>query len=71
MKKKLVPAYNCSFHLAKGGIWTIYPTEDFTMTDFYKTYYLAILHAKRKKLKKPVKQNRFWKHIVPTLEAVA
>ena len=65
-KKKLVPGHNCDFHLAKGGIFTIYAMPDFTVMDCIRTYNLAKLHAKYKKIKRPVK----WL-LVPTVTEVA
>ena len=54
-KKKWVPAYNCVFHLAKGGLLTIQGTPDFSTMDMIKTFKMIYLHAKWKKLKRPVK----------------
>jgi hypothetical protein len=59
---KLIPAFNCEFHLKKGGKLTIFATDNFTPKDAIRTYDMARLHAKWKKLKKPIK----WR-IVPTL----
>ena len=59
---KLIPAYNCDFHLKKGGLLTIFATPEFTVTDQIKTYAMARLHAKWKKIKQPVKHC-----IIPTL----
>jgi len=63
-KGKLIPAYNCDFHLGKQGKLTIVATPSFTVYDSLKTYRLAKLHAKYKKIKKPIK----WL-IIPTLVA--
>ena len=59
---KLIPGYNCDFHLKKGGLWTIYALPEFNMIDYIKTYRMAKLHAKWKKIKQPVKRC-----IIPTL----
>jgi len=66
--KKLIPAHNSNFHLGKGKL-TIYPSESFTILDYWRTFKMAKLHAKKKKIKKPVKVNRFWdnSYFVPTL----
>ena len=54
-KAKLVPAYNCEFNLKKGGLLTFFATPDFTGFDMIQTYKMVKLHAKRKKIKQPVK----------------
>jgi hypothetical protein len=51
-KPKLVPAYNCEFHLTKGRL-KIFGNESFTVSDFIRTFSLADYHAQRKKIKKP------------------
>ena len=63
---KTVPAFNCEFHIAKGGLLTVFATPSFTTRDLIKSYRMANLHAKWKKIKKPVK----WR-IVPTLTDAA
>jgi len=59
---KLVPAFNCEFNLKKGGKLTIVATDDFTVSDCVRTFRMAMLHAKWKKIKKPIK----WR-LIPTL----
>ena len=54
-KVKLVPAYNCKFNLKKGGLLTFFATPEFNVADMIKTYRMAKLHAKWKKIKKPTK----------------
>ena len=70
--KKLVPAHNANFHLGNKGLLTIYPSESFTILDYWRTFKMAKLHAKKKKIKKPEKINRFWdkSYSVPTLTDV-
>jgi hypothetical protein len=59
---KLIPAFNCEFNLKKGGFLTIFATDEFTQRDAVRTFRMVKLHAKWKKVKKPVK----WR-LVPTL----
>ena len=68
-KKKWVPGHNCQFNLAKGGLLTILPTVDFTVSDYIRTFDMVRLHAKWKKIKQPVAVNRFWD--IPTLTEIA
>lgn len=68
LTKKHIPAHNCIFHVGKGNL-TIYPTIDFTLRDLLKTWKMAKMHAKRKKIKRPHKINDFDKCVIsiPTL----
>lgn len=70
LKKKYIPAHNCIFRVANGKL-TILPTLDFTPGDLLKTYRMAILHAKRKKVKQPTKINNVPRILIeiPTLAA--
>lgn len=70
LKKKYIPAHNCIFHVAKGRL-TILPTIDFTPGDLLKTYKMAKLHAKRKKVRQPTKINDLSRILIsiPTLAA--
>ena len=68
LTKVFIPALNCKFHVARGGILTIVPTMNFTPGDLIKTYKMAKLHAKLKKIRKLEKINDIKKMIlVPTL----
>ncbi len=62
---KTVPAYNCEFHLKKGGLLTIFAEPSFTVMDQIRTYNMANLHAKWKKIKRPIKHR-----IVPVLTEI-
>jgi hypothetical protein len=62
---KTVPAYNCEFHIAKGGLLTVFAQQSLTVSDLIKSYRMARLHAKWKKIKKPTK----WR-MVPTITDV-
>lgn len=70
LKKKYIPAHNCTFHVGKGNL-TIYPTLDFSMRDLLKTWKMAKMHAKRKKIKRPEQINNWRKCVItiPTLAA--
>ena len=59
---KLVPAFNCEFNLKKGGFLTILAEPEFTHLDAVKTYRMVLLHAKWKKIKKPIG----WR-LIPTI----
>jgi len=68
LTKIFIPAFNCKFHVAKGGVLTIVPTMKFTPGDLIQTYKMAKLHAKRKKLRKVETINDIKKMMrVPTL----
>lgn len=59
IKKQWIHGINCKFHLGKGGKFTVIPTsEDFSPHDLMRTYNMAILHARKKKIKMPVTMNR-------------
>ena len=65
-KKNWVPAYNCNFHLAKGGKLRLENVSlNFTQEDYQKTMDMAVLHAEIKKLKKPDVHNKWW--MIPVL----
>ncbi len=59
---KTIPGYNCEFHLKKGGLLTVFALPEFTVIDQIKTYRMAKMHARWKKIKQPVKHC-----IIPTL----
>ena len=63
---KTVPAYNCEFHLAKGGMLTVFAQQSLTVSDLIRSYRMANLHAKWKKIKRPIK----WRMVATLTDVV-
>lgn len=51
---------NCEFSLRRGGKLLIVATSMFTLEELIRVWKMALLHARRKKIKKPVMYNIIW-----------
>jgi len=51
---------NCEFRVNRDGTLDIYPKPGFTFSELARVMRMAVLHARRKKIKKPTKFNRWW-----------